>query len=134
MKLERFTLAGSHHPHRAPGEDPRDRFPIQERLDYYAPADLMGIRRPGGAQAPASRRIAGVEELARRARGTPRIANRLLRRVRDFAQVRGTARMIPASSAEAALRVARGRCTGLDAMDRAILLAVVGKSAAAGGN
>src|SRR5512136_3417198 len=89
MKLERFTLVGATTRTGLLASPLRDRFPIQERLDYYGVEDLREIvvrpaRKLGVPVEPA-----GAEELARRARGTPRIAIRLLLRARDFAEVEG---------------------------------------------
>ncbi len=104
----------------------RDRFGIVERLNYYDPADLTKI-------VGRSAKIMGVEiveggaiEIARRCRGTPRIANRLLRRVRDYAEVHGTGKITEeiASFALAQLEVDQ---RGLDSMDRRILSLICDK-------
>ena len=93
MKLERFTLVGATTRTGLLASPLRDRFPIQERLAYYGPAELREI------VVRAARKLAlpveeeGAVELARRARGTPRIAIRLLQRARDFAQVEGEGRL-----------------------------------------
>jgi holliday junction DNA helicase RuvB len=104
----------------------RDRFQIQERLDYYAPGDLEAIversARILGVQVEGS----GTAEIARRSRGTPRIANRLLRRIRDFAEVEGDGR-ITRAVADRALERLQVDGAGLDPMDRRILLAIVEK-------
>ena len=104
----------------------RDRFGIVQRLDFYDNAQLTRILKR-------SARILGVEvdeegacELARRSRGTPRVANRLLRRVRDFAEVRGDGR-IGADTARRALDLLEVDAAGLDVMDRKLLEAVVHK-------
>jgi Holliday junction DNA helicase RuvB len=104
----------------------RDRFQIQERLDYYEPRFLEQIL-------DRSSRILGVEldksgssEIARRARGTPRIANRLLRRVRDFAEVDGNGK-IDRAVADQALHRLQVDDAGLDPMDRKILLTLIDK-------
>ena len=104
----------------------RDRFGIVQRLDFYDHAQLARIVRR-------SARILGVPvdddgagELARRSRGTPRVANRLLRRVRDFAQVRGDGR-IDGQIARAALDLLEVDAAGFDLMDRKLLEAVVHK-------
>jgi holliday junction DNA helicase RuvB len=98
----------------------RDRFGIQHRLDHYDPADLARIvtrsARVLGAQIDAG----GARAIAERARGTPRVANRLLRRVRDFAQVHGGG-AIDETVAGAALDMLEVDDAGLDRLDRAIL-------------
>jgi Holliday junction DNA helicase RuvB len=101
----------------------RDRFGLVARLDYYEPSDLESIvtRAAGILDVPVD--ADGCREIARRARGTPRIANRLLRRVRDFAEVRGTG-VVDAASAQAGLKVFGVDERGLDKVDRAILSAI----------
>ena len=104
----------------------RSRFGITERLDFYTAEDMEQIvARSAGILAIESD-AAGTAEIARRARGTPRIANRLLRRVRDYAQVRGSGR-IDASIADEALRMLDVDPLGLDVMDRVYLRAVIEK-------
>ena len=104
----------------------RDRFGIVQRLEFYDEAELARI-------VLRSARILGVEiheqgarELARRSRGTPRVANRLLRRVRDYAEVRGDGR-IGADTARRALDLLEVDAAGFDVMDRRLLEAVVHK-------
>lgn len=104
----------------------RDRFGVIMRLDYYPPADLVRI-------VERSARILGIEiesegalEIARRSRGTPRIANRLLRRVRDFAQVDGQGRVTRAIARHALGRLEVDEA-GFDRMDREILLTLIHK-------
>src|SRR5512136_697832 len=124
MKLERFTLVGATTRTGLLASPLRDRFPIQERLDYYAPADLKEIAVRAAAKLALPVDPAGVEELARRARGTPRIAIRLLLRARDFAQVEGDGRLTTAIVDRTLERLevdARGR----DAMARRILSVVI---------
>jgi Holliday junction DNA helicase RuvB len=98
----------------------RERFGIPLRLDFYAPAELELIVRRGAAVLGIDLTDAGAAEIARRARGTPRVAGRLLRRVRDFAAVGGVAR-IDAVHADAALVRLEVDGRGLDAMDRRYL-------------
>jgi Holliday junction DNA helicase RuvB len=124
MKLERFTLVGATTRTGLLASPLRDRFPIQERLDYYAPADLMEIAVRAARKLALPVDPAGVEELARRARGTPRIAIRLLLRARDFAQVEGNGRIDPAIVQRTLTRL-EVDASGLDAMDRRILTVVV---------
>jgi len=124
MKLERFTLVGATTRTGLLASPLRDRFPIQERLDYYGAAELREI------VLRAARKLAlpvegdGADELARRARGTPRIAIRLLQRARDFAQVEGQGRLDRAI-VDLTLKRLEVDANGLDAMDRRILGAVI---------
>ena len=98
----------------------RDRFGLVARLDFYAPDELEAIvvRAAGILDVPID--TAGAWEIARRSRGTPRIANRLLRRVRDFAEVRGDG-SVDAATARQGLAVFGVDDIGLDKVDRAIL-------------
>ena len=102
----------------------RDRFGIVARLEFYTPEELTRIvtRSAGLMQAPID--AEGSMEIARRSRGTPRIANRLLRRVRDYADVKGTGR-IDVAIAEKALAMLDVDPQGFDVMDRKLLEAVV---------
>ena len=124
MKLERFTLVGATTRTGLLASPLRDRFPIQERLDYYAPVDLKEIAVRAARKLTLPVDPAGVDELARRARGTPRIAIRLLLRARDFAQVEGNGRIDPAI-VQRTLERLEVDTSGLDAMDRRILTIVV---------
>ncbi len=124
MKLERFTLVGATTRTGLLASPLRDRFPIQERLDYYAAADLKEIAVRAARKLALPVEADGVEELARRARGTPRIAIRLLLRARDFAQVEGSGRIDPAIVRRTLDRL-EVDASGLDAMDRRILSVVV---------
>jgi len=102
----------------------RDRFGIVHRLDFYGPDALSAIvRRSSGLLALALDQAAG-EEIARRARGTPRVANRLLRRVRDFAHARGED-AITLETARYGLERLEVDTFGLDDLDRRLLTAVV---------
>jgi len=126
IDLQPFTLIGATTRTGLLTSPLRDRFQIQERLDHYAPADLEKIlersaRILGVALAPD-----GAREIAARARGTPRIANRLLRRIRDFADVDGE-RMVSRAVASAALERLEVDGLGLDPMDRRILLTLLDK-------
>jgi len=104
----------------------RDRFGSTYRLEFYRVEELVRIveRSAGLLAIPVDR--AGAEEIARRARGTPRIANRLLRRVRDFAQVRGEGK-VTREAARDALALLEVDEAGFDRMDRAILLTIIDK-------
>jgi Holliday junction DNA helicase RuvB len=104
----------------------RDRFQIQERLEYYEADALERILQRSADILGVSLEGSGASEIARRARGTPRIANRLLRRLRDFAQVEGDGR-ITQKVADEALRRLDVDSLGLDMMDRKLLRAVVEK-------
>ncbi len=124
MKLERFTLVGATTRTGLLASPLRDRFPIQERLDYYAAEDLkeIAVRAAGKLGLPVD--PAGAEELARRARGTPRIAIRLLLRARDFAEVEGDGTITRAIVSRTLERL-EVDARGLDAMDRRILATVI---------
>jgi len=101
----------------------RDRFGIQARLDFYEPDELEQIVRHGANLLAMTLTAAGAREIARRARGTPRIAGRLLRRVRDFAAVDGLVK-IDLADADSALERLEIDAEGLDAMDRRYLCAI----------
>jgi Holliday junction DNA helicase RuvB len=98
----------------------RDRFGMVARLDFYDPADLEAIVRRAAGILDVKLDDGGATEIARRARGTPRIANRLLRRVRDFAEVRGNG-VVDHAAAKEGLRVFGVDQLGLDKVDRSIL-------------
>jgi Holliday junction DNA helicase RuvB len=101
----------------------RDRFGLVARLDYYADDELESIVRRAAGILHVRISSEGAWEIARRSRGTPRIANRLLRRVRDFAEVRGDG-TISEATARAGLKVFGVDERGLDKVDRAILNAI----------
>jgi len=124
MKLERFTLVGATTRTGLLASPLRDRFPIQERLGYYEPAELREIAERAARKLALPVEAAGAEELARRARGTPRIAIRLLQRARDFAQVEGDGRLTKAI-VDTTLAHLEVDASGLDAMDRRILTVVL---------
>jgi len=124
MRLERFTLVGATTRTGLLASPLRDRFPIQERLGYYGPVELREIAVRAAAKLALPVEPAGAEELARRARGTPRIAIRLLQRARDFAEVEGDGRLTQGIVERTLSRLeVDGR--GLDAMDRRILSVVL---------
>lgn len=104
----------------------RDRFGIVQRLEFYSPTDLARIVRRSAAVLEVPIDEAGAMEVARRSRGTPRIANRLLRRVRDYAQIKGDG-SIDQTIANAALNMLNVDELGLDNMDRRLLFAVIEK-------
>jgi Holliday junction DNA helicase RuvB len=104
----------------------RTRFGIILHLDYYTPEDLATIARRSGAILKVEMDEEGTVEIARRSRGTPRIANRLLRRARDYAQVRADGR-ITAPVAREALDMLQVDQLGFDEMDRKLLLTIIEK-------
>jgi len=104
----------------------RDRFGISFRLDFYSPAELERILMRSARILNMALDPSGAGEIAKRSRGTPRVANRLLRRVRDFAQVRAQGR-IDRTVADQALRLLEVDERGLDKMDRRILLTILEK-------
>src|SRR5215467_5122696 len=104
----------------------RDRFQIQERLDYYEAKYLEQILDRSARILGVSLDRSGSAEIAKRSRGTPRIANRLLRRIRDFAQVEGSG-TISRDAADRALQRLQIDSAGLDPMDRKILLTILEK-------
>ena len=104
----------------------RDRFGIVQRLEFYSVEDLAGIVGRSGTLLGADLEPDGALEIARRARGTPRIANRLLKRVRDYAEIRADG-TITGPVASAALDLLNVDALGLDEMDRRLLLAIVEK-------
>jgi Holliday junction DNA helicase RuvB len=120
LNLEHFTLIGATTKQGLLGAPFRDRFGIVSRLDLYTPAELVRIAKRSASilKIPVTRD--GAEEIAKRSRGTPRIVNRLLRRVRDYAIVRGDG-MITQEIAEQALAMLQIDKLGLDELDRRIL-------------
>jgi Holliday junction DNA helicase RuvB len=104
----------------------RDRFGIVQRLEFYTNAELerIVVRSAGILQVPLGE--GGAQRIASRSRGTPRIANRLLRRVRDYAQVRGNG-TVDAATAGAALDLLEVDPLGLDSLDRKYLLTIIEK-------
>jgi Holliday junction DNA helicase RuvB len=120
LDLPRFTLIGATTRTGLITGPLRDRFGFVARLDYYSPAELeLVVRRTAGLLG-ATLDDAGAAEIAKRSRGTPRLANRLLRRVRDYAEVRGDG-TISAEVAKAGLELFQVDKLGLDKVDRAIL-------------
>lgn len=126
MALERFTLVGATTRFGQLTPPMRARFGMVERLNFYPPEDLTVIvnRSAGLLKVPID--AAGAVEIAKRSRGTPRVANRLLRRVRDFAQVRADG-AITADVASEALRRLNVDEFGLDDMDARILTTIIEK-------
>jgi Holliday junction DNA helicase RuvB len=126
MDLPRFTLVGATTRTGLMTKPLLDRFGVSEKLDYYGPEDLQKIvvRAAGILDIPISED--GAEQLARRSRGTPRVANRLLKRVRDYAQVIGDG-TIDDETARAALEMQGVDHLGLDRADRDYLGLVIDK-------
>lgn len=124
LDLQPFTLVGATTRAGMLTNPLRDRFGIVARLEFYTPEELTRIvhRSAGLLNAPID--AEGASEIARRSRGTPRIANRLLRRVRDYAEVKGTGR-IDRAIAEKALAMLDVDPQGFDVMDRKLLEAVI---------
>ncbi len=123
LDLPRFTLVGATTRTGLITGPLRDRFGFVARLDYYAPGELEAIVTRAARILGVPIEADGACEIARRARGTPRIANRLLRRVRDFAEVRGDG-VVTGEVARAGLALFEVDEAGLDKVDRAILSAV----------
>lgn len=124
MSVEPFTLVGATTRFGLLTAPMRARFGITERLDFYASGDLARIIERSARILGVEATRAGAAELARRARGTPRVANRLLRRVRDFAQVRADG-VLDASVVRDALELLNVDEYGLDGMDVRILLTII---------
>ncbi len=125
LDLPPFTLIGATTRAGRLGAPLRDRFGIAQRLEFYAADDLTTILKRSAELLGAQSVDSGLVEIAVRARGTPRIANRLLRRVRDYAEVEGDGRIEPEIAARALdlLKVDR---EGLDTLDRRLLQALAG--------
>lgn len=126
LPLKRFTLVGATTRAGLLTSPLRDRFGVVGRLNYYHPEDLQKIITRSARLLNVEIESAGAFEIARRSRGTPRVANRLLRRVRDFAQVGGDG-TINAANAKDALSRLDVDDLGLDEMDKRILEAIIGK-------
>jgi holliday junction DNA helicase RuvB len=125
LDLPRFTLVGATTRAGLITGPLRSRFELVERLDFYSPADLEVIVARSAGILGVEIGAGGAAEIATRARGTPRIANRLLRRVRDFAQVRAGGATLDREVAARALEVFRIDPRGLDKVDGAILDALI---------
>jgi Holliday junction DNA helicase RuvB len=126
LNLQPFTLIGATTRVGMITAPLRDRFGVVFRLDYYTPEDLKKIVVRSAGILDIAVSDAGATEIARRARGTPRIANRLLKRIRDFAQVDGK-KSIERDTADYALQRLKVDTKGLDEMDRRILSTIVEK-------
>jgi Holliday junction DNA helicase RuvB len=126
LDLPAFTLVGATTRAGMLTNPLRDRFGIVARLEFYSPEELMSIVERSARLLGVPLDPEGALEIARRSRGTPRIANRLLRRVRDYAQVRASGH-VTAAVADTALRMLEVDATGMDLMDRKLLSAVIEK-------
>ncbi len=126
MDLPHFTLVGATTRTGLLTPPLRDRFGVILRLDYYSPEELVTIVQRSARLFNIGIDTDGAMELGRRSRGTPRIANRLLRRVRDFSEVGGHA-VISRAVADDALTMLNVDPLGLDEMDRRILLTLIEK-------
>ena len=126
MRLERFTLIGATTRTGLLTSPLRSRFGITHRLEFYAPKDLEEIVRRSAKILDVPIDPAAAVEIARRARGTPRIVNRLLRRVRDYAQVRADG-TITLEVAHAGLKLLEVDEHGFDEVDRKLLRTIIDK-------
>jgi Holliday junction DNA helicase RuvB len=126
LELPPFTLVGATTRAGMLTNPLRDRFGIVSRLEFYSPAELTQIVERSARLLNVHIAAGGALEIASRSRGTPRIANRLLRRVRDFAEVKAQGK-VTKDVADAALKMLDVDQIGLDVMDRKLLLAVLEK-------
>ena len=126
LDLPPFTLVGATTRAGMLTNPLRDRFGIVARLEFYGVEDLARIVRRSAGLLKVQLADDGATEIASRSRGTPRIANRLLRRVRDYAQVKADG-VVSKAVADAALKMLDVDALGLDLMDRKLLLAVIEK-------
>ena len=126
LELKRFTLIGATTRSGLLTSPLRDRFGHIHRLDFYDKGALSRILKRSAAILGVREHSEGIAEIASRSRGTPRIANRLLRRVRDYAQVKGDGTITKAVTDEA-LQMLQVDRLGLDKMDTMLLLALIDK-------
>jgi Holliday junction DNA helicase RuvB len=126
LSLPPFTLIGATTRAGLLTSPLRDRFGIVQRLEYYNTADLERIVSRSSGILGVSADVEGIAQVAKRSRGTPRIANRLLRRARDYAQIRADGQLTE-DVANAALDMLEVDHLGLDVMDRSLLRAIVEK-------
>src|SRR5438094_8444809 len=126
LDLPPFTLVGATTRAGMLTNPLRDRFGIVARLEFYSPEELTQIVHRSARLLNVAIDAGGALEIARRSRGTPRMANRLLRRVRDFAEVKSTG-LVTRDVADTALRMLDVDAIGLDLMDRKLLAAVIEK-------
>jgi holliday junction DNA helicase RuvB len=126
LPLKRFTLVGATTRAGLLASPLRDRFGLLFHLDFYTPTELEAIVRRSANLLDVDMDAAAAAEIARRSRGTPRIANRLLRRVRDYAQVNGEA-TVGLDVTQASLQLEGVDDEGLDELDRKVLGAIVAR-------
>ncbi len=126
IKLHKFTLIGATTRTGLITSPLRSRFGVDLRLDYYTPEEIERILNRSSRILKVKITDDGVHEISYRSRGTPRIANRLLRRVRDFAEVKADG-IINLEVAKSALEMLEVDSLGLDTVDRAILTAIIEK-------
>ncbi|MBC7728695.1 MAG: Holliday junction branch migration DNA helicase RuvB, partial [Microbacteriaceae bacterium] len=124
LELQPFTLIGATTRAGMLTNPLRDRFGIVARLEFYSPAELGVIVKRSAGLLNVAIQAEGAFEIARRSRGTPRIANRLLRRVRDYAEVKADG-VITRGIADQALKMLDVDPEGFDLMDRKLLEAVI---------
>jgi Holliday junction DNA helicase RuvB len=124
LDLPQFTLVGATTRAGLLTSPLRDRFGIVQRLEFYNVADLTHIVARSASLLGVKMDGKGAEEVAKRSRGTPRIANRLLRRVRDFAEMKGNG-VVTAEMADSALNMLNVDDRGFDHMDRRLLMALM---------
>ncbi|MGR9044883.1 MAG: Holliday junction branch migration DNA helicase RuvB [Gammaproteobacteria bacterium] len=124
LDLPPFTLVGATTRAGLLTSPLRDRFGIVQRLEFYSVAELASIVSRSANLLGIEIEAEGADEIARRSRGTPRIANRLLRRVRDFAEVKGDGRIV-ADIASQALTMLKVDHNGFDALDRKLLRTMI---------
>ena len=126
LDLPKFTLVGATTRAGLLTSPLRDRFGIVQRLEFYSEDDLTEIVQRAASILAVQIEPTGAREIARRSRGTPRIANRLLRRARDYAEIKGNG-VLDGTTASRALDLLNVDENGFDVMDRKLLLAVLQK-------
>lgn len=124
LDLPRFTLVGATTRAGILPSPLRDRFGFTAQLDFYAESELAQVVARSASLLGLTIEAKAIEQIASRSRGTPRIANRLLRRVRDYAQVKG-ANQLSLGHANAALEMYEVDAAGLDRLDRSVLTALI---------
>ena len=124
LDLPRFTLVGATTRAGLLPSPLRDRFGFTAQLDFYAESELARVIARSAALLGLVIDAKAIEQIASRSRGTPRIANRLLRRVRDYAQVKGS-NLLSLDHANAALEMYEVDAAGLDRLDRSVLTALI---------
>jgi Holliday junction DNA helicase RuvB len=124
LDLPRFTLVGATTRAGLLPSPLRDRFGFTAQLDFYAESELAQVISRSAALLGLTIEVTAIEQIASRSRGTPRIANRLLRRVRDYAQVKGSNKL-SLEHANDALEMYEVDAAGLDRLDRSVLTALI---------